>query len=85
MKSYDLCLYLSDLFHVALYLVGPSMWKMQVKTTTRFQFISIRVAMGQKIASISEDVEKREPSCTAGGSENWCSHCGIWNGGSSKN
>ena len=28
----------------------------------------------QKITSIDEDVEKKEPSCTAGGNVNWYSH-----------
>ena len=29
-------------------------------------------------------MEKREPSCTAGGNVNWCSHCGKQLGGFSK-
>ena len=32
-----------------------------------------------------EDVEKQEPSCTAGGDANWCSHSGKQCGGPSKN
>ena len=32
----------------------------------------------QETTGVGEDVEKREPSCTIGGSAtaNWCSHCG---------
>ena len=39
----------------------------------------------QGIPNVEEDVEKREPSCTAGGNANWCSHYGKHYGGSSKN
>ena len=39
----------------------------------------------QEITSVGEDVAKREPSCTVGGSLNWCSHYGEQYGGSSKN
>ena len=38
----------------------------------------------RQIASVGEDVEKREPSCTVGGNVNWCSHYGEQYGGSSK-
>ena len=34
--------------------------------------------------SVEEDVEKKEPSRTIGGNENWCSHCGKQYGDSSK-
>ena len=32
----------------------------------------------------SKDVRRREPSCTVGANENWCSHCRKQYGGSSK-
>ena len=38
----------------------------------------------QKATDVGEDVEKKEPSCTAGGNANWYSHCGKQYGGSSK-
>lgn len=39
----------------------------------------------QKITSVGENVEKREPSHTAGGNVNQHSHCGKQYGGPSKN
>ena len=36
-------------------------------------------------ASAGEDAEKREPSCTAGGNADWCSHCGKRYGVTPKN
>ena len=38
-----------------------------------------------EITGVGEGVEKREPSCTVGGSVNSCSHCGEEHGESSKN
>ena len=35
----------------------------------------------QEITSISENVEKKEPSYTVVGNVNWCSHCGKQYGG----
>lgn len=33
----------------------------------------------QKRESVGEDVEKSEPSCTAGSNVKWCSFCGkVW-------
>ena len=37
-----------------------------------------------KKKNVDKDVEKREPSCTVGGTVNWCSHCGKQPGGSTK-
>ena len=34
--------------------------------------------------NVAEDVEKKEPSYTAGGNTNWCNHCGNQYGDSSK-
>ena len=28
------------------------------------------------MTSVGQDAEKKEPSCTAGGNSDWCSHCG---------
>ena len=39
----------------------------------------------QQITSIGEDVEKREPSCSANGNVNWCSYYRKQYGDSSKN
>jgi len=39
----------------------------------------------KEIINVAEAVKKREPWCTSGGNENWCSHCGKRYGGSSKN
>ena len=33
-------------------------------------------SINQQTASVGEDVEKRELSCTVGGNADWCSHCG---------
>ena len=34
----------------------------------------------QETTSVGKDLEKKEPSCPAGGNANWCSHCGetVW-------
>jgi len=29
----------------------------------------------QETTGVGKDVEKKEPSCTAGENANWCSHC----------
>ena len=39
----------------------------------------------QEITNIGEDVDKREPSYTVGGTINWCSHYGKQYGDSSEN
>ena len=51
---------------------------MQIKTTMRYHFTPVRMAItkGEEKASVGEDVEKREPLCTVGGNADWCSHCG---------
>ena len=38
----------------------------------------------QEVASIGEDVEKRQPSYAVGGIVNWCSHFGKQNEDSSE-
>ena len=47
--------------------------EMQIKITMRYHFIPVRMAIIQSLQTINagEDVEKREPSCTAGGNVNW--------------
>ena len=42
--------------------------EMQIKTTMRYHLALVRRAMSksQKIASVAEDVEKKEPLCTVG-------------------
>lgn len=60
-------------------------WEVQMETTMRYDLApvtTVRMASikWQEIASIGEDVEKREPWCTVGGDINWCGHCGkpVW-------
>ena len=65
---------------------------MHMKITMRYYLTPFRMAIikktfkkkGQYITSVGEDVEKKEPLCTAGGNVNWCGHSGRWYGGSSK-
>ena len=49
--------------------------EMQIKTTMRYQLTLVRWPK-QKDKSVSEDVDKKKPSCTVGGNVNWYSHCG---------
>ena len=44
--------------------------EMQIETTTRYHLRPVRMA----IIIFGKDVEKREPSRSAGGTVNWCSH-----------
>ena len=60
----------------------------QIKTTkVSYHLTPVRMAIIKKtqITSAGEDVEKREPLCTVGENVNWCSHCGKYCGGFSKN
>ena len=59
----------------------------QTKTTkVRYHLTPVRRAIIKKtqIASVGEDVEKREPLCSVGENVNWYSHCGKYYGGFSK-
>ena len=58
----------------------------EFKTTMRFHLTLVRMDMINKSAnkSAGEVVEKREPECTVGGNEDWCSHCGKQYGISSE-
>ena len=59
---------------------------MQIKTTMRYHFTLVRMAMIKKSTNINvvEGVEKREHSCTIGGNVNWFSHYGRRYGDSLK-
>ena len=56
--------------------------EMQIKTTMRYHFTSVRMAIIKKSTNnnAGEGVEKREHSCTVGGNVNWYSHYGRWYG-----
>ena len=59
--------------------------ELQIKTTVRYYFTPIRMAITQKPkTSIVKDVEKLEHLCTAGGNVKWCSCCGKQYGSSPK-
>ena len=57
--------------------------EMQVKTTMRYHLTPAKWLSLKRtqITNVGKDVEKREPSCTVGGSVNWCSQgkqCGAF-------
>ena len=59
---------------------------MQIKTTMRYHFTPVRIAIIKKSTNnAGEDVEKREPLYTVAGNVNWCSHYGKQYGGYLKN
>ena len=53
----------------------------------RYHLTLVRMAIIKKSTNINagEGMEKRESSCTVGGTVNWCSHYGEQCGGSLKN
>ena len=54
--------------------------------TMKYHLTLNRIAViSRKSMGVGEDVEKKEPSYTAGGTANWYSHYGKQYGGSSKN
>ena len=56
---------------------------MQIKTTMRYHFTPVRMAVVIEI-NAGVDMEKREPSRTVGENLDWRSHCGNQYGGASK-
>ena len=58
--------------------------EIQIKTTMKYHLLEWISPKRQNITSISEDVEKREPSYTVGENVNWCSRYGKRYEGSSK-
>ena len=60
--------------------------EMQIKTTMRYHFTSVRMPIIKKIweLSIDKDVEKWKPSYMPDGNVKWYSHYGKHFGGSSK-
>ena len=58
--------------------------EMQSKTTMKYVRMVVIKKKREQITSVGEGVEKREPSHTAGGKVNWCSHSGKQYGDSSK-
>ena len=61
--------------------------EMQVKTILRHQLTSVRTAISNKTSNnkYRRGCGEKEPSFTAGGNVDWCSHYGKQSGGSSKN
>ena len=55
----------------------------QIKTTMRHYLTPVRMVTIKTRTSVGEDVDKREPLCTAGRNADGCSHCGKQYGGSS--
>ena len=59
---------------------------MQIKTTVRFYFTALRMAINQKwkVTTVDKDMEKLEHLCIDGINVKWCSHCEKQYGSSSK-
>ena len=51
---------------------------MKIKSTMKYHLIAVRWLQlkRQQMASVGEDVEKREHCYTFGGNVNWCTHYG---------
>ena len=51
--------------------------EMQIKTTMRYHFTLVRMAITNKPTTrVGEVVENIETECTVGWNADWCSHCG---------
>ena len=50
---------------------------MQIKTTKKYHFTSVRIAIVKRwqIINVDADVEKRQPQYTVGGDVNWFGQC----------
>ena len=57
--------------------------EMKIETTMKYHLILVRIAIIKNLQMINagEGVDKRRFSYTAGGSVNWCNHCGEQCGG----
>ena len=67
---------------------STSLREMQIKTSMRYYLTQVRMAIikrNRQIINAGEDVEKREPSCIAGGNVNCYNYYGEQYGGSLKN
>jgi len=59
--------------------------EMQIKTTMRYHFLhTTKAIMKKTITSVDEDMEKLEPSYTAGGNVKWFKQVGKQSVGNSK-
>ena len=59
--------------------------EMEIKTTMRYHFTPVRIAVIKKSSNAREGMEKRESSYTVGRNINGYIHYGKQYGGSSKN
>lgn len=58
--------------------------EMQIKTTSHL-LVWLWFKKKKKITSVSEEVDRLKPLCTAGWNVKWCSHCGKQFGGQTQN